>query len=42
MAQQQWNYYVPPTNTASNVNTIVDSVKSAVNRNAQLKQIRCR
>ena len=38
MAQQQWNYYVPPTNTASNVNTIVDSVKSAVNRNAQLKQ----
>ena len=38
MAQQQWNYYVPPTNTASNVNTIVDSVKSAVNRSEQIKQ----
>ena len=38
MAQQQWNYYVPPTNTASNVNTIVDSVKNAVRRSDQLKQ----
>ena len=33
MAQQQWNYYVPPTNTSSNVNTIVDSVRNAVKRN---------
>jgi len=38
MAQQQWNYYVPPTNTASNVNTIVDSVRNAVKRNDLLKQ----
>ena len=38
MAQQQWNYYVPPTNTASNVNTIVDSVKNAVRRSDQLKE----
>ena len=38
MAQQQWNYYVPPTNTASNVNTIVDSIKNAVRRSDQLKE----
>jgi len=38
MAQQQWNYYVPPTSTASNVNTIVDSVKNAVRRSDQLKE----